>query len=445
MKINKLRFIFSSVLAASLLFFGTAQPAVSAPLSWEQAAEMIQSGNSKDAVVYLESLLATDPRNALYLRLKGIAELQLGREDAAAASLREAVRNEPTCIACGFYLAQALAARGSLNEAIQLLKTISREVPNSRYAEQANKILPELERLSSISQAVQDKRRWNISARTAFEYDDNVANSSRHEPHTGDSLRLTLSSYTEVRPIDQNIDRLPFTLGAGYAAYQSFHDRGGKYDLTSQTARVLTSHAGRIKNLPYRFELKNDYTDMEIEGNNYSREISLTPEFELQWLPWTLSSISYGIAWKDFAQDTLAPELFSRDGRYHRLGFLERFFVLKNRATFDLRYDYSWNDTQGSQFNDQKGHGVSAAFNVSLPWKLRAATGLGYQSGSYPKFAPAPKRFDNEWTTWATLARPLWIPQVMAELTYTHSSTVSKQDFADSSRNVYGLAFSYYY
>ncbi len=414
--------------------------------SWEHAAELIQSGKSAEAIPELDALLAKEPGNVLYLRLKGIAELQSGKEDQAVLTLRQAVHREPTCVACGFYLAQALAQRGNVTDAMELLRVIVREVPDSRYAVQANKILPELERLASIAHAVHDKRRWNVTLHSGLEYDDNPINRSRHEGASPNSLRWIMSTYLEMRPIDQSIDKLPFTLGGGYAVYQSYHERNlGTLDLTSQTARMFVSHAGKVADKPYKLELKSDYTNARLANNPYSHDVSLSPVFDIQWFPWTMSSVHYAADWMQFDDNTTLPNLFGRDGMTNSAGWLQRFFMWDNRAVLDLTYDYTFTKAEGSQFNKQNNQAVGATLNLSLPWKLRWTGGVGYNNDRYGKFAPDPRRDDNGISIFSSLARPLFIPELVAELTYSHTTTESPQDFADTHRNVYGIGFSYYY
>ena len=414
--------------------------------NWRHAGDLIQSGDYASALKELDRLLSERPEDVTLLRLKGICLLQLGEVDGAISILQQALKKDSTSIACRYYLAQAFATRGSISLAIDLLRGVQKNAPESLYAQQAASILPELENLAVTGQALSDKRRWNLSLRSGTEYDDNVLNRSRHDDGDPGSWRLLMASYFEFRPIDQEIDSKPFTLGAGYGVYSSFHTREkfNDFNLLAQTARLFISHASQLKSVPYKAQLSGDYAYNRLGNHPYSHEAGVGTDLDVQWAPWATFSPTYSIHWKNVSDDTDIPELFSRDGHEQVLGVRQRFFTFKNKVIFDIYYNFRWTSAEGSQFDKQRSNEVGGATHLNLPWKIRFSTGVSYQNENYIRFAPSPPdRVENEVTTYATLSRPLWANGLTLETTYSHNTAESGADFADLHRNVYGISLSY--
>ena len=379
---------------------------------------------------------------------RSVKELQLNDLDGSIKSLRGALQKDPNSIASRYYLAQAYAYRGNVLLAIDLLNEIREKAPGSRYAEQAARVLPDLQNLAVTAQAISDNKRWNVSLRSGGEFDDNPMARSDNDPdvtHT-DTWRFVTSTYLEIRPLDQNIDRTPMTAGLAYAIYQSLHERTEvfeDFDLTSQTAKLFLRRGDRAWGKPFKFEVSGDYTNTRLGHHDYSQDIGLTGSFSLQWMPWATVSPSYSIRWKDFRNDTILPEQFSRDGHEQSFGVSNHFYTFNNSVVWGASYYYRRADTRGSQF-DIDSHDVGGTVNVSLPWQWGLFAGVTYSTEDYVQFVPEPTRADDSLSVSASLSRPLWDPNWMVEFSYNYTTADSSVEFSGYSRQTFGVAFSYY-
>ncbi|MFO7964529.1 MAG: tetratricopeptide repeat protein, partial [Desulfobacterales bacterium] len=171
---------------------------------WQKAGDLMIAGDLNSAVKELDRLLFERPEDTLLLRLKGICFIGLGKTDQAERVLRRAVEINPSSVAARFYLAKALAQRGSVLESIDLLVSIQNMASDSPYANRAWEIMPRLRSVEAANRPVADSTRWNPYISLAMEYDDNVPARSKHESNTSTgSLRTTGSGAIEYRFIDQ--------------------------------------------------------------------------------------------------------------------------------------------------------------------------------------------------------------------------------------------------
>jgi len=414
---------------------------------WKQVGDQIKAGNYAGALKEADLLLAGKPDDVLLLRLKGISLMQLGNTDAAVAVLQKALKLDPESIACRYYLAQALAYRGSVLAAIELLKEIQQKAPGSRYAQQAAHVLQELEHLATTAQAISDKKRWNMTLRTSGAFDDNAADHSDKQSSVTKirSSTQAIASYFELRPIDQNIDHLPFTLGLGYANYQSWYDSEAiePFDLSSETGKLFLRRGGRVDGKAYSAEFYGDYTNSRLLNKAYSAQEGLGTSVNFQWVEWATISPSYSITWEDFKDNTTQPGLYSRDGYTQSVGVDQRFYTFGKNVVFGVGYAYHWANATGSQF-DTKSNVLNASVNVSLPLKFDLSTGFTYERDGYFQYSPDPKRADNVYNASAVLSHPLWNENTLLELSYNYTSADSSINFANYRRSLYSLAVSYY-
>jgi tetratricopeptide (TPR) repeat protein len=415
---------------------------------WQKAGELIQAGNYSQALQEVDRLLGERPGDVLLLRFKGICHLQLNDLDSSVKSLKEALQKDPNSVAARYYLAQAYAYRGNVLLAIELLTEVREKAPGSRYAEQAARVLPELQSLAVTAQAVSDNKRWNVTLRSGGEFDDNAMARSDNDPdvtHT-DTWRFISSAYLEIRPVDQNVDRTPVTGGLAYSIYQSLHERTEafeEFDLTSQTARVFLRRSDRAWGKPVKFEVYGDYTDSRLGNHSYGQDVSTGASLHWQWAPWATVSPSYSIKWKDFRNDTTAPEQFSRDGHEQSFGVSNRIYAFQNSVVLGTSYYYRRAQARGSQF-DIDSHDIGGNVNVSLPWQWGLFAGVTYSTEDYVQFVPEPTRADDSLSVSASLSRPLWNPNLMMEFNYNYTTADSNIDFSGYSRQTFGVAFTYY-
>jgi len=413
---------------------------------------MIKAQDYSAGLQATDAQLASAPRDATLLRLKGICLMEKNQTDEAVKVLRQAVALDSQSIACRFYLAKALAYQGATIEAVQLLEEVVKAAPDSEYGRLATEVLPQLRQLAqTVEQVPADAsalhpRRYSVNLRVAGEHDDNVPYIAKNEggSRPKDSFRLATSTYLEFRPLDQKIDATPVTLGLGYAGYVSFHDRPSMRAFNVEQDAVLAylSRAGTVLEKPYEFRVGGRFDYTELDRHLYSRSARLDTSFTLQPANWAVSVLQYSAAWTNFADDTILPALFARDGREQSLGFTQYIYLWENRLLLGVGYAYVWDGTTGQLFHESCHH-ITLSAQVSLPWRLTFKAFGEYRHETYFDYVPAPHRLDDIFSVTAAISCPVVIDNLTAEFAVTSESADSAQGFAAYRRNVVSLALNY--
>ncbi|MBU1565523.1 MAG: tetratricopeptide repeat protein [Proteobacteria bacterium] len=413
---------------------------------WQNASILLQNEKYFEAYEETERLLIERPKDALLLRIKGISLLEIENPTKAVSVLQYALDIDPGSVACRYYLAQAFAYRGSLREAISMLETVLAMAPDSEYARLARGVLPELMSLVQSAQVIKDSNRWNLYARLAEEYDNNVPVRSNNSTDTTpkDSWRSVYTLYGEVRYPDQKLDKRRFTLGTGYAIDGNFHQRSSlrDYDLFSQAVNLFINTNGALLDKPFQARLQTKYTDTRLGDDGFSNVFALQGSFEYQWHSKVSSTFKASWDKKDYLADSPYPKFFSRDGREYTLGVHNNLFLLDNRLIFGLHYSYRHQNTEGSQYKLQS-HDITGSVKVALPWSLQFQSQVTYQQQDYPEFfRDPPGRLDDVWTIYSSLQKRVWKDWLNLEISYTHSTSSSSQDFAEYERSVFGVGLT---
>ena len=438
--------VFFAILLIVLLLISIPSPTLSAEEPyWQSVIPYFQANDFEGAYAELEKLLKAKPDDALLLRLQGVSLMELGDFDLAAKILERSVSLDPESIASRYYYAQSLAYQGSILNAIDMLKEVIQRAPGSEYASQSQAILPELENLAGSLRAVPDERRWNVYVNISEEYDDNVPgranNSALDTPK--DSWRTTYTLYGEYRVLDQKIDASPLSLGFGYSLNGSKYERSSfsVYDLFSQDFNIYVKKSDRLWERFYTATLQGNYSDTNLDGDDYSNIGSLVGSFNYYWHERITSKIILGWNKNNFEDDSEFPEFYSRDGNSYKVGLENYFYLMNNRLILGLHYTYRKEDTEGQIFkirsNDLKG-----SFNVYLPWKLNLSGSIMYQQEDYTNYTPDPKRLDNLWTFYTSLERPIWKDWLTLGISYTYNTADSNLDYAEYRRNTFGISLS---
>ena len=369
--------------------------------------------------------------------------METGYNDAAVTVLYEALEAEPESVASRYYLSQALAYRGSVLEAIRFIHEIVEMAPDSEYARLASSVLPELEALTVTVAAVPDIRRWNLYARVATEYDDNVPvrpnNSTETTPQ--ESWKFLYSFYGEVRFPDQKLDNKPFTLGLGYSLSGSEYEEElyKGYDLFSQSVSLFLSHDGTWLDRFYNIRINTRFSKTKLGWDDFSDVGGLDLSFDYYWHERVTSTLISSWSNKSYEEDSDYPEYYSRDGNEYNFGFLNYLYFMQNRLVVGLNYLHRREEAEGYQA-ELRSNDFTGSVAYSLPWDTRLSGSIVFQQEDYPEYRPV-GRLDNIWTFNAGLEYT-WKNMLTAELYYEYATADSDQEFGDYRRNVFGLALS---
>lgn len=413
---------------------------------WEAPAALYRQGDYTAAYRMAEGRLAEHPGDATLIRLLGMCLLDAGYPHQALEVLREGIRLHPDSVAMAFYLAHANASVGNLDDAQTLAEAILQHAPDSEYAVRCREVLPQLRAMREQRGAPDEgPDRFDVYLRAGFEHDDNVPARAESDPAPGptSSDRWTASAYLAYRPLEQEYDRLPFTLGVSYTGYQSWHSRREfeAYDVSSHGAGVFVSRQGRWGATPYAARLTGSFSDTDLDGHSFSEVRDLSGVLDLQPASPVTVSLLGGLARKDFAGVKEYPEYFDRDAKDWNAGLGVNLRLLENRLMLSLAYNYLDTDSEGSQFRSGS-HGGNASLHLLLPAQIRLAAAVNFQQTDYPDFLPNPTRLDDVWTKTLSLSRPIADDRLILEMNLSRTRADSNLSFADYESTIVGAAIS---
>ena len=404
------------------------------------------AGDLNAAIREIDRLLVERPEDTLLLRLKGICFIGLGKTDQAVQVLRRAVETNPSGIAARFYLAKALAQRGSVVESIDLLVSIEEMAPDSPYVERAREIMPRLRSVEAANRPLADSTRWNPYISLAMEYDDNVPARSKHESKTSTgSLRTTASGAIEYRFIDQDLDDKDFSLGIRHSLYHSWHEKDefSSYDVGFNSSDIFLDKSGILYQLPYTITLTGNYSDTRLGGNSYSNSAGISVNVSAQWREKAVAGLGYSVVWEDFEYDTDYPNLYSRDGATHYIELDHYLRLFEDKVLWGIGGEYRIADTEGTQFK-RDTYNLFTSFDFGLPRGMSFFSRFDYTNADYIKYIPEPRRVDDMITINLSLTCPLF-NRFFVKGGYTYFYSGSNLDFADYKREISSLSVNYYW
>lgn len=443
-----------------LLAFATPALAELSP-AHQRLASVMNQGNPDLTVQAADGILSQQPGDVTALRAKAIALMEKEQLPEAISLLRQALKLDPESVACRYYLAEALGTNGDVAASVRLLDEVKQLAPDSEYARRADVVLPELRPMLAeispfydtslgsnlIESPAARERRFKAQLRLAMEYDDNVAARASNSPVAGPeaSGRVLLGWAFDYVPLHQQLDSGPLSLGITLDGYQSWHERQAlnDFDVNQTVLGAYLDRQGKLDTMPYRARLSGNWEYTHVGREFFNHSLGFKTLFDLQWKPWAMTSLHYSLDDKNFNDDTVLPDTFSRDGTYQAAGLDQYFYLCDNRLILGLGYAYRWSDTRGSQF-EVNAHTFNTSVQVALPWKLTWRGAVSYSNEDFTQYTPDPQRLDNAWAVSTSLSRPI-NENLSAELSYTYFIADSSVAFAEYQRHIIGLGLRYRY
>ena len=97
--------------------------------TFDRAVERHRAGRLEDAETLYRQVLASDPRHADALHLRGVAALQLGRYDEALQLIEDAIVAKPDAAAYRLSLGQVHSAKSRLEDAVAAYRQATELAP----------------------------------------------------------------------------------------------------------------------------------------------------------------------------------------------------------------------------------------------------------------------------------------------------------------------------
>lgn len=439
---------------AALFFVQTSSAAV--PV-WENAVQLIEQKRYNDASVELDRRIAEHPGDSILLRLRGMASALGGRPDDAVVFFRRAVSADPQDLSARFFLARQLAENGDPAGAEKEIRRIAELDPTSEYAARSAEWLPALSQAASSrrgfdspiaildTEAEGDAKRWSVALRSGIKYDSNVPLRADIYPDLAPqaSWGASLGGYGSYDFISPSLDHSPVRLGISASGYQlwNFEQSLADYDITGVSVRPYASWQSRAWNVPFQVSVDGSWDVIWQGGDFYNRDLTASGMVDVRLFRFLIGSVRYRFIDSEYDNDTLVPQLLSRDGAMHDVSMGLTFFAYKDIVSLGAKYGITVAETEGTQYQSVANR-VEMYAGLRLPFRIDLTLMAGFQSSGYYVFTPSPGRLDNVWTAGAVLRRKL-CDRLTGEFACTFVGANSSQSYTEYTRAVVDFALVY--
>jgi len=291
-------------------------------------------------------------------------------------------------------------------------------------------------------------KRWRLYGSVGYEYDDNV----------------TLVSNKKIfrAPGDKSAGRYSMESGLAYDLYRSrkyraevsylfghdFHDDSLNEENLQEHILAVTGYRYlRLWNRPSRLSLRYRFVHNILGGDTFDSINDVTAGWIGEWHKNFVLSVYEQLGAKNFRDKGQFKPNTSRDGFYHRTGFIQRYLFDDRRREINAGYEIGFDATRGNQF-DQIENGVRVGFITPVIEKIKFETNFYFQDGYYYHFPRTPRRHDERFNYEFILSRPLG-KYLEIEGFYrrtdvdTHNKGINGQFNYD--RNIYGFRLNFNY
>jgi hypothetical protein len=432
----------------------------------EEAQQLIHDRQFDTALAKFAAMPRAESDQVLILRLEGVCYIKLKRYPEAEKTLRQATQADPANIASRFYLAQALASEGNVDESVPLLESVQKEAPDSEYGALSVKILPALRNLLAATQKnalppdsysqygnsviyQQPTKRWAFTLNVGAAYDDNVNQAARAANNQAalSGFSFVTSDEASVAFLDEKLDDAPLTIRGTYDFYQNVHDTSAtsNFDITTHDVAVSFEKTTNVFGYPTRFYAAGGYRNESEGGSKFDDSFTGSASIATTWNNWLSTTIYDSYGQYNYSGGNYYPSLFSRTGGVNRIGFYPIFTLFNGKWKIQPVYEFNSYDVQGIEFGATSGNTVGVTSRLDLPGGFTLINGFQWQNEYYSEFAPSPKRYDNIYDVSASISHQIFIPELTGNVSEFYETTDSTQPFANYTRNVISIGVTYTY
>jgi tetratricopeptide (TPR) repeat protein len=400
-----------------------------APL--ELGAALVQTGNSREALPWLETAQRNPTTNGQASLFLGIAQLRLGDLDAARANFTRAAAADPTLdLSARYYAGVADYRAGRTDDAQAKFSAVATSSPDSPLGHEAAAFLERL-------QASGAPPPYQLYAGVGFQYDSNVVLAPSNEAlknQLGISRqsdgRFTLNAggiYTTAVP------NTPLYLSLGYDFFQSLHFELHQFNLQDHRGMVqLTGTQG-----PVQFGMLGRYDYYFLEEQSFLQEGTALPWVSVNEGSDGRTEVFYRMRRRDFLK---LPFNGLNDGFNHAAGIRQYVYLFSPDRFLAVGYRFDTEDpinAQGNQFG-YDGHEINVGLGWTFPRGIATEADYAYRHETYAQQSAG--RQDNVNEVVVAISK-----EVTAHLRVTaaYFGTVnnSNQPVFQYDRNVGSLAF----
>jgi len=377
-----------------------------APL--ELGVAMVQAGQYRDAVPWLEQaqkIAHVEARASLFL---GIAQLRMGDTTAAARNFARAAQSPPVRLAARYYQGVVAYQQGNWLQSEEYFAYVDATSPDSEMGHEAAQFLLKIR---------QTKRPTaEVYGGVGFQYDSNVIIAPSNDADANEAL-------TELGISRQSDESAVVLVGGtyapwrtdiaevsvGYEFYQSLHFKLNQFNIQDHRPRAqVFVNAG-----PVQIGLEGRYDYYFLDTDSFLSEVNGLPWVEIPEAEFGRAEVYYRIRHRDFVKQQYSL----RNGLNNAVGGRQFFFLGAPDRYASIGYQFDNEDPSKSSIDAEKfgydGNQVAVGVGWTLPAAVAAEATFTYRNEQYAgvsaNFPPQDngRRTDNDYEFVVALRRPI--------------------------------------
>ena len=409
-----------------------------------KAAVYFMQADYEKSLKELEALETSSPQDSTVKQYKGITLDKLGRFEEAIAVFNSSLTASPENIAFHYFKAQTLFHQKKYSEAKSELAAVVEHDLAGAYKARAEADLKAIETIIAYANRPAPKP-WAVSLTSGAEANTNATSESKvfksiNQEH---AVKFSNSATLSYELFNHN----PWTASSYYSHSNALYSDTLDYiNMLYNTIGESISYTGSMKGRPLLAQFGVSASHVAINSKYYS--MSASPSLTLIYSPhdWWRVTLSNRYTLSTYRLDGANPPFTSQNGPAGALEFSNNFYLNQEKTNyFQAGYDFDTENPNGANFV-KNSNAVKGAYYFPLLKNWEGDIHFKYKYTDFPKYtdppAPAITRFDEEYTTGASLNIPLrnnWSMTAQYNLTDTNS----KDKFYSYVNHAYGVSLSY--
>jgi Tfp pilus assembly protein PilF len=382
-------------------------------LAYDRAFLYYKMSQYGKAGKFFKKVIKDDPAHVLAYFYGGICLYRDGRYKEADSYLMTSAEKSPELKVKAFYYSGLCQYyMGQDEAAIQKLSYVQANSDSEKAKSNAAKWI------EKINETKKERKRYEIQAKLAYMYDDNVPIYDILEEYSDESDALILGYLSGRYNV---LNREDFVLGAGLSRIQTWH-----FDLTEfDTSETEIDLYARYFSYPFIWGLSVLPTLHQVDGEDFLLVYQIKPEASYMINKQLTVRLSYGYLMNDYRQD----DYDDMDGSTHEV-FLESirtgFGPEGKKGYFLGGIGYEYN-TAEEEVHDYGEIILRAGGSFGLPFELHLGVMGNYAIKTYKEedLIEEDTREDNRHEISLSLARNFYFDwlEIAAMYTYTHNDS----------------------
>lgn len=342
---------------------------------------LVKMEQYQEAVKWLQQAQGAEQLEGQASLFLGLAQLRLGRTDAARANFQRAAAREPElALPARFYLGVAGYQSGDWTDAEQHFSYVEATSPDSEMGREAVAFVKRI-REGGVTAAA---RSYELHGALGFQYDSNVVLAPSDEA-VKDALGIS----------DEADGRVTFLLGGtyapwrtqrvelslGYDFFQSLHFDLDEFNIQDHRPAIQVV----VNPGPLRIGVRGQYDYYFLDSGSFLQQATALPWVSVPEGQYGRTELYYRMRRRDFFQ----RDFRIRDAFNHATGVRQFLYLGSPERYVSLGYRFDREDPVRDALDTNAfaydGHQVDAGVGWMLPWSVGAEADYAYRSEDYAR------------------------------------------------------------